>query len=382
MGMEKLKEMQEGSTAQKEYLHTSVSAGFNQHTPPYWRLMLPTLAARYVFRWVDKIGEMEKRTFPGTNPKLTLFFEAAVGLGTLGTTAYFAYSTAQDMRNIFSEAVAYEFDKDAKDVTVNDLLNSKNTAVIKARSNLIKYTGIRALINSSFFVSFLPGIFKKADSVDLGVGLNGAYLVTEVIGRDTTFFEQIQNLIDRKINQRHALGDNITASDLLHLFELNALDSDPSNAFKGAINTPLWKQSQVIFERMAELMNATYQNKQDTEKTNFTLPEFIYLVGNGLIQPKKVEQTLALIEVANRYDIKAVKQVVQRLNSGADLDSALQGFPLKVTEISDSQNRASIQLQPTDIIASVRPRSRDVIQPPAAYTDKLDSGSVVHSPAA
>src|SRR6185312_7082074 len=65
---------------------------------------------------------------------------------------------------------------------------------------------------------------------------------------------------------------------------------------------------------------------------NFALPKFLYLIGHDLIQPANVKQTLALIEVANRYDMKAVKQVVKTLGEGASLAEALKPYPVLLPE--------------------------------------------------
>lgn len=313
---------------QNEYQHTKVSGAINQHTPSYWRLALPALGVRYIGRYAQELI-----------PKLknTRFFDAIAGGWMLVVTGFFANRTAQDMKSIFAETVAYELDKKPADVTFNDIMQSENKAIATARHNFIKYTGARLGVNSLFFASFLPGPFKNTPSVDLGMGANSAYLVAEVLGRGRTFFEQLQSFTDSKLNQKKALGDDIAPHELLQLFERNAEDNDPQNMFKGRVDTIAWKQGQVIFERMAELMNNTYQHKHENGAANFTLPKFLYLLGHNLIQPLHVEQTMAYVEVANRYGMSALKNVVKEVKNGTLLADALQTYPVKLLEVKEYQ---------------------------------------------
>ncbi|MFW0778010.1 MAG: hypothetical protein ACN2B6_09875 [Rickettsiales bacterium] len=322
------------------YLHTSISKGFNQHTPAYWRLALPALGARYSYRWVESIFEWGKN---GKTWNVPFFkkgvhskqgFDAAAGTWMLGITGLFAYNTARDMKRIFSEAVAYELDKNPADVTIGDMMHSDNKALAKARSNFIKFNTLRAGLNATFFASFLPNTkhaaFWNSESVHLGLGANGTYLVNEVVTRNNTFFEQLQDFIDRKVNQKNALGEDIRAIELMRLFERNAMDNDKENAFKGRTNTVIWEQSQQMFERMAELMNNTYQHTSTDEKANFTLPKFLYMLGHNLIRPDKYEQTSALVEIANRYGMSDLKKVVRSLEEGTDLGDIIKLYPVEI----------------------------------------------------
>lgn len=343
-------------------LHSSVSGGFNQHTPPYWRLMIPALMARYIPRWANSIRGLQ-------DAKRNAVYDIAAGTWAMGVTAYFAMRTGQDIKNVFAESVAYELDKKPTDVTVSDLAHSDNKALRKARKNFIFYNSLRAAINSSFFASFVPGgPWHGKDSVDLGVGLNGGYLLSEVMLRDSTFFEQVQNFIDRKVNQDNSLGEDINPIELTRLYERNALDNDRDNAFKGRTDTQMWKQSQVIFRRMADLMNHSYQ-PTETRKDNFKLPKFLYLVGHNLIQPKNVEQTLAYIEVANKYGMSALKDLVREIDDGVNLQSAMQRYPL---DISLAQAASIEEKNPNKLFAKgLEPRSLNVPEPAATKLGQL-----------
>ncbi|MDX1975276.1 MAG: hypothetical protein SFT92_06330 [Rickettsiales bacterium] len=301
------------------YQHTKVSGSINQHTPSYWRLALPALGVRYVGRYFQRLSGLKDNRI----------FDVTAGLWMLAVTGFFAQRTAKDMKSLLSEVVAYEFDKKPEEVGLSDFMHSTNNVVCRTRHNFIYYNSLRTLVNGTFFASLLPGRFRTTEAVDLGVGLNGAYLVTEILGRDRTFFDRIQSFVDSKLNQDHALGDTVNAHDLIGLYERNALDNNPSIAFKGQINSQVWKQSQVIFERMAHLMSCTYQYRHDKEDNmDFTLPKFLYLIGNNLIQPTQVEQSLAYIEVANQYGIPALKKVVHDVQAGKPLAEALKPYPV------------------------------------------------------
>ena len=336
-----------------DYIHTSISSGFNQHTPPYWRLALPAMLVRYSFRWLERILKLDDtRALKALKINDKQFFDAAAGAVMMGTTGFFALNTWRDMKSVFKETVAYETNKDPSQITSKDIIQSNNNVVVRSRRNLVRFNAIRALVNTSFFASFLPvrqsksgwWDFKSSESVDLGLGLNGAYLVREVVTRDTTFFEQLQNFIDRKVNQRNSLGEDIHAIELMRLFERNALDNDPQNAFRGRTNTLIWEQSWQVFERMAELMNNTYQHTSGKEKANFTLPKFLYLIGHNLIRPDKYEQSMAYVEVANRYGMSALKKVVESVKDGTDLTDALRPYPVDITN-----PRIPLQPQPKQL---------------------------------
>jgi|GEM_PF-2939529 len=363
---------------QKKDQHTQLSGGFNQHTPPYWRLMMPALMARYIPRWVNSLRPPK----PGANGNRNAIYDIAAGTWALGVTGYFALQTGRDIKNIFTEAVAYEVDKKPADVNASDLTRSDNLSLRKARKNFLFYNTLRAAVNSSFFVSFIPGgRWHAKDSVDLGVGLNGAYLVSEVVLRNTTFFEQLQAFVDRKINQGNALGEDITPIELTRLFERNALDNDIANAFKGNTDTAAWKKGQVIFERMAELMNFSYQPTEERAE-NFKLPKFLYLLGHNLIQPKKPEQTIAFIEVANRYGMSALKQVVKEVGEGVELSHVMQRYPVdfsfkKATQRPHTPANAVLTSDTTPSVPPVEPAAA-----PRSFAEKVEKQPALAAAAA
>ncbi len=333
-----------------------VSGAINEHTHSYWRLALPALGVRYIGQYFDPLIQKV------TQKQYHHYFDAAAGAWMFGVTSLFAYSTLRDMKNVFAEAIAYETGKKPEDVGYLDLFKSSNKSIVKARRNMISYNALRGLANLSFFGShfsrFVPGEkWKKAvrelPSTNLGVGVNSAYLFGEVVFRDRTFFEQLQNFVDTKLNQQNALGEDIQPIDLLRLYERNALDNDPENAFKGKVSHEMWKDSQVIFQRMTDLMNHTYQDKKAGRQADFTLPKFLYMLGHNLIDPRRVEQTLAYIEVANAYGAEALKQVVKKVQKGDRLAAALKEYPVTIPTWKD-------ETPPQDIV-EFAPKGRKIV---------------------
>jgi hypothetical protein len=306
------------STALQDYMHTDVTGALNQHTPSYWRLALPALGTRYIARYFTQFAKE-----PRVKEKA---FDIAAGAWMLGITAFFAKRTYEDMKSLFSEVVAFEFDKKPEQVTVRDLLKSDNKMVQTACKNFGTYNAIRVLVNSTFFTSFLPGKsammqeIQSKPAVDLGVGANGAYLTAEILGRGRTAFEQVQSFVDLKLSSKNALGEPINAADLMQLFQRNAYDNDNNHVMDVRTTPEVVNQSQVLFNRMAELMNDTYLIRPIGKKDNFTLPKFLYLIGNNLINPNNVEQSLLYVEIANKSGIRALKDAVKEVRDGAKIE--------------------------------------------------------------
>ena len=348
------------------YRHAEVSGAINQHTPPYWRLALPALGTRYIARYGTELWETGNRLKGIKVPSgPNRVFDALAGAWMLGITGFFAYRTCKDLKSIFGETVGYEFGKDHQDVNIADLMNSKNKTLVVARNNSILYTAIRAGVNSLFFTSFMPewmpfsAQFRNTQAVDLGVGANGAYLVSEILGRGRTFFEQVQSFIDMKISSKNAFGDEISPMELMQLYQRNAMDNDKENVFNAKTHPDIIKNSRVIFDRMAELMNHTYLNKVHGDEKNFPLPKFLYLLGFNLVQPKKVEQSLLYVEVANTYGIPFLKEVVKEVESGAKISDLATKYhvtlpAIKSEVLSRSKGANVIPVAPVEAMIATK----------------------------
>ncbi len=75
-----------------------------------------------------------------------------------------------------------------------------------------------------------------------------------------------------------------------------------------------------LADRIAVLLNQTYNNTPKTEHANFTLGKFNYLVGFGLLDMSSA--SLAFVELANRSsDMKEVNAAATAIKSGQDAAS-------------------------------------------------------------
>jgi len=338
--------------------HTEIKGRFNQYTSGYWALALPALAARYIGRYIGQLFEFDSiEKYPG----LKRFYPIAVGGWMAYITGLYASRTYADMKRVFSETLAYEFDKKPEDVGIRDFFNSKNAIVHTTLWNSLKYNSRRAAVASSFFAFLLPWKFRttKADSVDLGVGVAGAYLVTDVLSRKVTFFEALQSFIDNKINHVESVGHVIADTDLMNLYAIHARDNPPDHLVSGKMDTVGWHNDKIIFSRMADLMNQTYGNTPNKEQAKFTVPMLIYLLGNNLITRENKAHSLAYIEIANRYGIPEVKKAADVIKNGVPLEQVIVRYAIQLPPISGAGEIIAAQSIPaapekkfTDAISS------------------------------
>lgn len=323
-----------------------ISGRFDQYRSSYWAALLPLLSARYFARplfrkhWDDpKPGEappshFEKHVYSGL-----------VGAFMSGITSFYAYRTYKDMKSIFCEPLAWEFGKDPSEVNFSDFRNSKNTMVRQTLDNYIKYNTRRFAVNSAFFLPFIfKGAFKKYDlhpetGVDLGIGANALYLFSDVLGRRMTPFEELQQLIDRKVNHADRYGDEVTAYDLLDVYERHA-PRGPIDSFLDYRGKPEWDKAMQLFERMADLMNQTYHNTKPREKADFGFPKFVYLVGNDMIDPKHMNLSLAGIEIANRDGMPTAIQFAKDVKQGATYEQLSQKYHVHFEDIQEEKLHA------------------------------------------
>ncbi len=286
-------------------------------------------------------------------------YDYALGTSSLFLTGYYANRVVSDIKKVFAETVGYEMDKDPKDVTYRDIWNSKNKMVEEVRGNFIRKNAWRVGSDLVLFggaLAHLPrlGFLKKYPISDLGVGVKGAQLIGQILNKQTTVFVDLVQLIDTKMNPLKGMGAPIEVADIFDLYQKYTLEHDPKATFRDAVNGQNhdgrdWEKSQTIFQRAADLMNQTYKYKHvvrenvpsPDEKANFTLPKLLYLLGHDLIDTYKPEETLAYIEVANRYGIPAVRQAQRALERGIPVDQALVNYPVELQENIQQLREAS-----------------------------------------
>jgi hypothetical protein len=400
---------------------SDVTPAFNQpganYTPPhthtqstlaptseYVRYLLLALPARYIPRGI--VGAMFETNHHKDNPlgrgmaklagwcqkrfgiegahakskaELTaaLAYNAVMGVGSLALTASYSNTVYKDIRNIFAEAVALENGKPASDITPNDLRRSDNRIVQKTMSNFWKRTTKRLVTDVLFF----PAAWARSkEGGDIMVGLKAGQAFGETWNRKTTMFEDLVTFINNKINPRNGLGQAINVGEIFDLYQHYAEAYTPDRMFKnvlegGSGEGTLWAANQPIFQRMTELMNLTYAYKHRSvidpntghtiAQANFALPQFIYLLGHDLIDVKKPEETLARIEIANRYGIGAVKEMQAMLGAGQSLEQIAARFPVPTHEASE---QAKPENGKNGVIAKGSTMQLDVAEPKAALS--------------
>lgn len=326
------KDKNETSTDTPSLQKVKISGRFDQYRSSYWAALVPLLSARYIFRPFDRKHWDDPK--PGEKPP-THFqkhrYSGIVGLFMSGITSFYAYRTYKDMKSIFREPLAWEFNKDPEDITLADFHRSKNTIVKQTVGNYVKYNLRRFGVNTVFFLPFaFKGFFKKHDlhpetGVDIGIGANALYLFTDVLSRKMTPFEELQSLIDRKVNHAERYGDQVTAADLLDVYERHA-PRGPIDSFLTYRGKPEWDKAMRIFERMADLMNQTYHNTIPHEKADFGFPKFVYLVGNDMIDPDHIDLSMAGIEIANRDGIPTAIRFADDVKHGAKFEQLAQKY--------------------------------------------------------
>lgn len=269
-------------------------------------------------------------------------YDNALGVGSWGMSLLIRHNVRKEMHAVYSEAVSYEMNKDASQVSMDDIFNSQNRIIQSTSRNYDRYQWARFGISTLPFMKNIPRLsfFRFGD---MAVGLWGAMWAFDVWGRDPTMLETFHNFIKDKLNPLYGIGDKIKGSDILNMYQHYVFKFHPERSFRtvalnDADESRLWAQSEKIFTRVADLMNASYNFKHtavNDPKTglpkrmaDFTLPKFIFLLGHDMINARQPEWSMAFIEVANRYGMDAVKEVARARRSGTSLTEILQKYPV------------------------------------------------------
>ncbi|MFO1243462.1 MAG: hypothetical protein U1E36_09770 [Rickettsiales bacterium] len=284
-------------------------------------------------------------------------FDGGIGIASTGITLNYMSRVKTDIHNVFAETVALEKGRDPRDINYSDIKKSDNLIVQSTLSNSFRNNVFRLANDALFFVRPLsfaltkPLVWSRSwYTGEMAIGLKGVYLLKEVMRKETTIFEDLIQLIDRKFNPIKGIGDPISQSDVIDLYQKFAMVHTPEAAFtdatirqnKDGLN---WEKSYAIFSRVTELMNNTYKYKHMThgEETqdDFALPKFLYLLGHKMIDPYKPEETLAYVEIANKYGIEPVKQMRAALSHGASLESVLEKYPVSLERLTVKKSRGA-----------------------------------------
>lgn len=322
-------------------------------------------------------------------------FDGGIGLASTWVTLNYMMRVKSDMHNVFAETVAMEKGVDPRSIKSRDLQNSDNLIVQTTQKNAFRNNLYRFANDALFFVRPVSFAFKKPMvwtrswyTGEMAIGLKGFYLLKEVMRKETTMFDDLIQLIDRKLNPIKGIGDPISKSEVIDLYQKFASIHMPEAMFndatiqqnKDGIN---WEKSYAVFSRITELMNNTYKYKHTVKETddndNFALPKFLYLLGHKLINPYKPEETLVYVEVANKYGIEPVKQIRAALSHGATLESAMERYPVSLEALKPKKPVKAVSSEmPAPVLSakeSSAPEPANEFQKPAT---KVSVAALAH----
>lgn len=330
------------------------------------------LGARYggraLFKFLGTAGLSQFDTEKKQEIATGIFSGVIAGAISLYTTV----TGFHDVKNIFSETVGLELGKDPQTVTWRDLKRSDN-ALVKDAVKSTGWLGIMRLIGTSgFFLSALPipipGMRRAYDETNVkGKHIEGVHAKegdrlysndapAAEIGMFTFAGIALGHDVLRKVSvpeafaevlvkfSKSGVGQSVTAGDLGQLYQIYAREHAPNRQFSDISDISRWNGAEILFQRMAELMEYSYRSRADvatvargeaTEirvkpQQNFQMPTFQYLLGHGLINPDTVRESLIYVEVANRYGIEAVKDIQIALSNGGDMERLMEKYPVVI----------------------------------------------------
>ncbi|MEI6730087.1 MAG: hypothetical protein WCL30_02415 [Pseudomonadota bacterium] len=349
-----------GFGSQKDFHSTDVIGPANKYKSDAWDYLIPTFMMRYLPRFLikiysgvvgtdNKVSRLFNITVPSLGPSDKVYSETlssraknnlySIIVGTLvgAVTTLFALRNLHDIHHMFAGAVGYEFEKDEKEVGRKDFFDSKNDIVEKTRHNYMSRNFWRYVIVGSFFSFFaIPNkVMQKegADTVDLGVSLAGIRLVTDLFSRKESFFEMMQRITDAKVNHNDKRGDPITTEDVMNLYDCR-MRATHKNYSTPKMNSEKWENDKKLAERIANLLNQSYDNVKKTEpNVDLDFRKLIYLWGHKLLDSDNFAHNIGFVELAGKSkNMKEVKQVVNDLKNGVKLEEAFAKFGIDVSQ--------------------------------------------------
>jgi len=318
-------------------------------------------------------------------------YDNFLGAGSLAVTASYEKRVYDDIKDIFSEAVAYEKNGNPDAITFGDLRHSDNKLVSSTVSNFISKTQVRLGTDLGFFgrqLSRLHPKLKVLNSMrfgDMMIGVKGGLLINEVLKKDTTIFTDLLSLIDNKVNPEKGLGESITSADVIDLYQKYARLHNPEAAFTDTTiyqqrDQMEWPQAEQVFLRVSDLMNQTYMYKHSSlddmarlesvtsPSVDFALPKLIYLLGHDMIDARKPEESYAYVEIAGKsgLGIEAVKEAKHMIDSGTSVDNVAKQFGIDLTPVEilrgkDGTDHTYKELKEERIKARINPPASSIL---------------------
>ena len=278
---------------------------------------------------------------------------AAFGIGTIIAAAigFYSKNTLHDIKSLYSEAMGYELDKKPEDVTLGDIfMKSQNTALAVTRSAFINRTLMRAAAAATFFVPWQKFRGYKelqpefGANANMGVGVVGSYMLAESLFREKSFFDAEQGLVANTIQHSNANpNQSVTSMDIKGLLLLQRKHLNKDYQWPAGTSQE-GKEQLLLAERIAILMNQTYENDPKLEHANFTIGKLNFLIGFGLLE--KLPESMAFVELANKStDMSEVKQARSAIKAGQNPAEVFAQFGVEVKAVSDKKAVAAPQME-------------------------------------
>lgn len=320
-----------------------IKAAFIRYDSPFTRLIAPLIATRYLWPAIEAINpgnfldKGKSHIKPGFWRSVSLNFTAlSTGATFLGIIGLYSKNTLHDIHSLYSEAVGYELGKDKKDVTLRDIFQkSDNEALKVTRHAYVTRTAARIATAAAFFVPWhrFRGLKhnrpKYEANANAGIGAVGIYLLGEGFLRQPSFFDMQQALVATAINRTNARSyGTISPQNIQGLFIAHRRHFNKNYKWPDA-SCREFQDERLLTERIADLMNETYNNTHNTENANFTIGKFNYLIGFGLLD--KFPNSLAFVELANKStDMRDVKSAAAAIKNGQNPQEVFQQFGIDI----------------------------------------------------
>lgn len=275
-------------------------------------------------------------------------YDNALAFGSLCYTSRVQKNIVKDIMSIYSEAVAYEKDKDARAITEDDITSSQNQIIQSTIQNYKSKRALRYTISVAPLLKNVPPL-RALQWGEAAIAGWGALWAFDIWGREPTMLESFRSFVNAKLNPLYGVSEPIKSAEIIDMYQQYAYRFAPEQAFRSiSINDEdanrMWAKSEKVFVRIAELMNDSYNYKHTTmldpdtdspvapggKAADFTLPKFIYLLGHGLINARRPEWSMAFVEISNSYDMKAVKEAQRAYRDGASLSDVLAKYPVNL----------------------------------------------------
>lgn len=339
-----------------------IKGRFARYNSPFLQLLIPLLSARYVwvaledvnpFNFLSKPDPAKNPGFiPWKSPGFSSYVKrnfAALGTGATlaGIIGLYSRNTYEDIRTVYAEAVGYELGKRPEDVTWDDLFQSKNAALEVTREAYTSRTLNRLLAAAAFlmpwqvFRDFRHAKPKYDANVNAGVGAVGTYLSWDGFFRTPSFFDTEQDMVATAITHKDTVGVPriIVPENIQHLLLLQRRHLNPRYQWP-TLDTAEGVAAAQLNQRIANLMNQTYNNIAHVEDARFTLGKFNYLVGFGLLD--RYPDSLGFVELANRStDMRDVKAASLAIKGGQDPYSVFQQYGIDLAQLQLAPSQAT-----------------------------------------